>query len=427
MTPLRRLLTHSAIYFASNVAMRAMTVVLAPIYTRRLDPVEYGELAWANTLGALLTLVASLALPAALGRFSPSAEPRDRAELTGAALIGSGAAALVCGIAGVLALPHARYMHWVLWTSALSFGQGLAVQSFAARERPRAASALNLAAVAAWLGGSLYFVVWRDQGLEGALRGGFVATALTCAISLGALVRDTGVRFSAAVAKRNLAFSLPLVPHLLSNWGLSISDRLLIERYAGKAALAPYTIAYFFNLACVMATSALAQALSPIFVREADAARVEGTLPALGDACVATSAAAGVVLCLLAPPLIPLLAPGPAYGDALRYVPWVVLGGFFQGIYFVLSQGSWYSTRTAPVGAVTAAAAVVNLGMNVWLLPRYGAIAAAWNTALAYGVLALLHGLLARRLYPVRWHYGRWLAILALGASAVALRWSCAS
>ena len=55
---------------------------------------------------------------------------------------------------------------------------------------------------------------------------------------------------------------------------------MLIERYVGKAALTPYVVAYFLNIACVMFTSALSQALSPIFVREADTSGAEG-LPRL--------------------------------------------------------------------------------------------------------------------------------------------------
>ena len=61
---------------------------------------------------------------------------------------------------------------------------------------------------------------------------------------------------------------------------------------------------------------------------------------------MAASLACGLALCLVAPWVFPLIAPAPSYAVGLRYVPWVVLGAVFQGVYFVLSQGSWYSART---------------------------------------------------------------------------------
>jgi O-antigen/teichoic acid export membrane protein len=108
-------------------------------------------------------------------------------------------------------------------------------------------------------------------------------------------------------------------------------------------------------------------------------------------------------------------------------VPWLVLGAFFQGVYFVLSQGSWYSTRTAWVAGATAIAAACNVLLNVVLIPRHGAIAAAWSTAAAYAVLAIVHGVLSRKLYPVRWRYERWLLMGGVGGALVAARYACAS
>jgi O-antigen/teichoic acid export membrane protein len=49
------------------------------------------------------------------------------------------------------------------------------------------------------------------------------------------------------------------------------------------------------------------------------------------------------------------------------------------------------------VPLLTGSAAVLNITLNLWLIPLFGAIAAAWVTLLTYGVLFLLAFVVGRR------------------------------
>jgi O-antigen/teichoic acid export membrane protein len=61
---------------------------------------------------------------------------------------------------------------------------------------------------------------------------------------------------------------------------------------------------------------------------------------------------------------------------------------------------------------------MVNVGLNLLFIPRFGIKAAAWNTAAGFATLALLQGMLAARRYRIKWEYRRWavLSAIALGA-----------
>jgi O-antigen/teichoic acid export membrane protein len=56
---------------------------------------------------------------------------------------------------------------------------------------------------------------------------------------------------------------------------------------------------------------------------------------------------------------------------------------------------------------VTLAAGAANIGLNLWLVPRYGAIAAAWSTLTAYAILMILTWVSAERLHPFPYEYRR--------------------
>jgi O-antigen/teichoic acid export membrane protein len=57
------------------------------------------------------------------------------------------------------------------------------------------------------------------------------------------------------------------------------------------------------------------------------------------------------------------------------------------------------------------AAAVLNIALNVLLLPRLGAVAAAYSTLAAYAVMALGSLYFSQRHYPINYEYGRCAAL----------------
>ena len=85
------------------------------------------------------------------------------------------------------------------------------------------------------------------------------------------------------------------------------------------------------------------------------------------------------------------LVAGPEFREAYRITPWVVGGYVCGGLYLIPTNLLFWRQRTRVIPLVTLAAGAVNVGLNLWLVPRYGAIAAAWSTLAAYAVLLLAH------------------------------------
>src|SRR5439155_20773048 len=119
-----------------------------------------------------------------------------------------------------------------------------------------------------------------------------------------------------------------------------------------------------------------------------------------------------LVTAMLGDEAIKLLTHREIHGAGV-FTPWIVGAFLFQGVYFVWSTGTWFSMRTAAVPLCTVAAALTNIGLNLWLVPRYGIMAAAITTFVAYAVLMFTHGMLANHLYPIAWEYRRWAGMIA--------------
>jgi O-antigen/teichoic acid export membrane protein len=83
----------------------------------------------------------------------------------------------------------------------------------------------------------------------------------------------------------------------------------------------------------------------------------------------------------------------------LAYIMYGVYANFVVGIYL--------KKKTVYLPLITGAGAVVTMGVNWVAIPYMGVMGPALATFMAYFVMALLLFLVARRLYPVDYEWGR--------------------
>lgn len=430
-TESKRLGIHALVYLLPNLLVRGITVLLTPLYTRALQPEDFAIVAVANTLNAVLSIMLGMALHSCVPRLYVEHETEDfRRRLFGTLLIfslivptaivlllhGLGALGLLDMFASVRFVPHLRL---VIWTALFSVYLPLPTSIYMAREEPAKVAILNAFSAFTQLGLTLLFVAIFHQGTIGVLRANLVSSAITAVIAIVLTTRMATLRVSIPLLRGALAFTLPLVPHLIANWALSISDRLILEHYVPRGELGRYSLGYLFSMIVSLVAASVTNALGPMANRQLKDPNLAPNVPRLGTYTLGAIVVFALAVALTAPEVLRLLAPA-VYQGAGRYVPWVVLGAVFQGIYFIWSTGSWFSMRTGTMPLVTLTSAGFNLAINFLFVPRYGAIAAAVSTAAAYAIGALLHGALAQHLYPIPWEYRRWGLLLGVGGSCYA-------
>ncbi len=100
------------------------------------------------------------------------------------------------------------------------------------------------------------------------------------------------------------------------------------------------------------------------------------------------------IMCLavviIAPEAIMILGTEEYY-DAKWVVPPVILGVFFCFISSLFANVEFYKKKTFFVTIATTFAGIINIVLNVILIPKYGFIAAGYTTLVGYICLALIH------------------------------------
>ena len=95
----------------------------------------------------------------------------------------------------------------------------------------------------------------------------------------------------------------------------------------------------------------------------------------------------------------------PAYWEAMKAVPIIILASFFLGIYHNLSV--WYKVtdRTHFGAYISTIGAILTIIINIAFIPKYGYMASAVATLVAYGTMMLLSLFFGRAYYPVPYNF----------------------
>jgi len=88
---------------------------------------------------------------------------------------------------------------------------------------------------------------------------------------------------------------------------------------------------------------------------------------------------------------------------------------------YYLQLGMFLSSRTALLGKISAAVTVLNLGLNYFLVPKFGMFGAAWATAVGFLAIAVASYVSSQRVCPLRLGVGRATRGLAIAVALYAL------
>lgn len=405
---LRSFLRGTAVYGAVGFSQRALTFLLLPLYTRAIGPDEYGQLALIWTLTGALTIALSFGLETAIFRtyFRLADDPRERDSfISTLAVFLFVAPSLMAGALLLAGLPLIG--RWdalsmdvaligLLAASIYVSATVLPLALLRAEERLGDYVKLNVLHLVVYTGLTVTLVVGFDAGVRGWMISYLVAALVL--VPLGVAVVRT--HWTPHLAPRHLlaalAFGLPLVPHLFAHWGLSLSDRAILSAWVDASELGVYNLGYQVGAIASLFIVALNQSILPDYGRALTNVSARRELARLVTYHVHLVAFAGLGTALLGPHVIRFVTP-ESYSRAADVIPWIALGSVFYGLYVIrMNAVTMIAGETRWVWIATLLAASVNVMLNLLLVPVWGIMAAAINTAVGYAVLFLALSLYAQ-------------------------------
>ncbi len=202
-----------------------------------------------------------------------------------------------------------------------------------------------------------------------------------------------------------LRFGLPKVPHGLLVQTLNLADRRILDSYVSRAEVGIYQMGSNFASAMKFPLSAFEPAWQPFVFDHAGRENGARDMGLVASRMCVLFISVAATLSLILPDLLRVVIQRVEYHGAARVAPILVLASLFQGFFLLSSVGISIAKEARYYPLITGVAAGLNVGLNFWLVPSYGVMAAAWATVAGYALMALLGATISRRLYPipVRW------------------------
>ena len=429
---LKRLGRHSAIYGLGGLVSRILAVLLLPLYTRYLSPSDYGVV---ETLIALTTVV-GIALSAGIGSaffrfYFDSNEPAARRRVLRTSfwfIMAVATLGLVVGVAfaGELSqflfgttkdskLVAASFVG--LW-AGMNWAQ--LTNLFRVEERSVAFVSASVANILVTVGATLILVVALDKGPIGVIVGNFTGTLAVYSVLVFYRREQLGLEFDRKLLRQMNRFGLPLVPSALFLWVTNFSDRIFLAKLADTHEVGLYSVGVRIASAMVLMLTAFRLAWPAFAYSIEDDREARRTYGFVLTYLVLVATWMATTLALLSPWIVKWIT-APAFESASRVVGPLAFSAVAFGGYIVVAIGVGRARRTQFNWVVTGAAAIVNIALNLILIPPYGMMGAAIATIAAYTTMFVGMSWWSQRIYRVPYQWRRVTTAIGTGLLVVAI------
>lgn len=397
----------AASYTLVAAAQKASGFILLILFTRILTTTEYGQVALLTTVGALLMMLMALGLePRIIYAYFRAGDDLP-AYLRAAQRISTSVPLVVAAVSvtAVWLAPIDLKPAWAMeCAGACLLAAGTtypyAVLRASRHVTPYVTLALVLLAVQVVSRVVLVAVLdWGPTGWAAADLAGGVVALVGGRLAVRSIARPSSTerRFSGWQVVRE---GLPLLPHYLAQWGLALSDRLILALFVTTAAVGIYSAIYQIAAVASLVLLEINRAFMPMYAQHEPGAP---GLPSLVRTHLATTFVlhSAFVLCGFA--AITLVLPA-AYRTDDEIYPLLALGALAYGLYFLpMNALTLVAGITTKAPAISVTALAVNVALNVVLTSIWGLWGAVIATAAGYACLAAIALGFAARTKAVPW------------------------
>lgn len=421
------------VYGAGEILLRVSAFITLPIYTRLFSPSEFGIWSLVATSANILAILFTLGGETAYARlYFEAKNESDRRRLLSTWLTflliwGAGGLALLLPLGShastlLFGTPNHAVLLWLsLLALPVAAANSICSQVVRNQFKAKLFVTLNLISTILVVVGSLYCVLVLKLGIAGLLIGSLAANCIILPIRLWIIRAEIELVFYPPALKAMFHFGAPLVPMSLAYSIFSMSDRMLLGKMATVEEVGFYAIAT--NLASIlyMFNNALGQAWGPHAVRLHE--QHPSTAPYIfGRTLNYILVAAGVLsvtVTAFATEILRVLV-SPSYWKAYLAVGPLAITSVAMASTQITALGISLSKKTKYFAYYAWLAALLNILVNIILIPPFGMLGAAIASAVTYLFLTFAYCLRSQKLIPVRYEIRKVFSIAILTAIFVA-------
>lgn len=408
----KRLLSNTAILGVGTFASKLLVFLLMPFYTAVLSTSEFGVADLISQTANLIIPLASVGICDGLFRFTLDAKDADRKKIFSGAV----AVLLAGGVASFFLLQILRCFSslsgyiWLILAYVLCANLHTACANYIrAQGKTVAFATQGIINTVLTILFNILFLLAFDMGTVGYV---LSVVAADLAVTLGLvfglrLYRDISfASLDRKMLRSMLRFSIPYIPTTIMWMITSVSDRYMVAAWCGVNVNGLYAAAYKLPTLISLASGVFIEAWQFSTVKDALPEERKHFFGTVFRNYMSIMFMGASVLVAGSKLLTRMLLAG-SYYSSWQYVPVLTVAmifsafsAFFGSVYF-LEKKSMMSMLTAMSGAI------VNVVLNLVMIPSHGAMGAAVATLISYLATYVIRAVDTRHYLDFPMHHGR--------------------
>ena len=413
---IKKLSKDTLVYGVSTMVSRFLNFILVPFYTNFIPPSEYGIIANIFAYIAILNVLFSIGMESGYFKFASTLEVGSKKQnfslpffsvfinsliLSSIIFVFPGAFKPIFGVGE-------GYLVLVQYTALILFFDAIALVPFAylrLNNKAKIFAAFKIINVVINVSMNLILIIGFNMGIEAILISNVVASAATVVLLLPIILKNIEFSFNKELLSELLRFSLPYIPAGISSNIIQVIDRPILLYLTNDETAGIYTANYKLGIIMMLFVTVFDFAWRPFFLnhaKEPDAKKIFAKVMTL---FVAVGSFVTLTTSVFLPEIVKIF--GASYRSGFEIVPLILLAYIFNGIYVNLMPGIYFEKKTKYLPIITGGAALLNVLVNVSLIPVMGMMGAAIATLVSYVSMAVGLFFVAQKFYPIRYEYGK--------------------
>ena len=412
MDKYKKLLSNTAILGIGTFGSKILVFLLLPLYTAYLSTSQYSTADIITQSANLLMPLMALGLVDAVFRFTLDKDIDRRRVLTTGLYIAFAGFAFFALLFPLLNLIDyfEGYMWLIILYAFIANLHSILAQYVRAKGMTAFFALQGIIATAVTIGLNILFLVVLEIGLLGYVLSVVIADGLVSLIIVAVIRRDISLSFKCfdgKLAKKMLAFSIPLIPTTVFWWITNVSDRYMVKGMIGNHVNGLYAAAFKIPTLLILVSGIFIEAwqFSAVTERDAESGKEhERFFGTVFDSFQGMLFICGAGLIAFAKVFAKILF-ADSYYEAWSYMPILIAATVFSslvtfmGSVYLVDKKSVHSFVTAFIGAA------VNVVLNILLIPTsLGANGAALATFLSYFIVFIIRAINTRRFIRFNLH-----------------------
>ena len=397
-----RTLRDTSGYMAGQIALLLAGFLTFPLFTRLMSRSDYGTLSLINTSLSLLLLILGLGLPNAVVRFfseyakgGPDRLQRfNMTQLAGSVCSSLIGCTVLLGASFVIhpSPQNAAFVSGFRYIACVLVSRAALNILLEILRMGRRVGLYNAVAISQRVGNAagavIGFLLFRS--LHGVLAGIFLGETVLAIVASLVAYREGYISFTALdldELRASVKFAAPIMFASLAGSVMAYADRYIIQAYLGSEAVAIYAVPYDLcgYIQVLLLTSFRLGVLPELvsryteFGEKAASEFLSRAFRYVGWLVIG----AGFGFAAIGSGAITALASNK-YADAGALLPFLIPGVMLGGLDFIFATGLYLKKRNDLWFYIAALAVVLNIGLNIVMVPMFGIKGAAVATLLSY-------------------------------------------